>query len=237
MHTVILLPTYNERENVETIIPEIFTALPDAHILVIDDNSPDGTGTVVEQMTRHYPQLLLLRRKKKEGLGEAYKHAYRKILQDTKVEAVITMDADGSHNPAYLPQIVQALEEHDVVVGSRYVSGGGIENWETWRYLLSKYGNLYSFFLTGLRVFDLTAGFIGMRRSILERVELDKLAASGYAYQIELKFHLVHKQRGSIKEIPIIFKSRRGGESKISQHIIREGLYTPLRLFLERWKR
>ena len=235
MRYIILLPTYNERENVQNIIPEIFDVLPEAQIMVIDDNSPDGTGRVVDEMMRRYPKLSILKRAGKLGLGVAYKHAISEVLKTNDYDYVFTMDADGSHDPSYLAPMLEALAEYDLVVGSRYVKGGRVENWEKWRYLLSKYGNMYARFLTASGINDLTAGFIGVRTSTLRNMRLDELGSSGYAYQIEFKFHAVHHASARTREVPIVFKSRREGESKISHHIVREGLKTPLRLFLRRF--
>lgn len=232
--TVILLPTYNERENVDVIIPEIFAAHPDLHILVIDDNSPDGTGEVVRRLMEKYPNLRLLSRAGKEGLGVAYKHGMSETLRDAGVERVITMDADGSHPVEYLKDILKASETNDLVIGSRYTKGGGIENWEPWRYAMSRYGNLYARTLTGLPVRDLTAGYMCFHAPLLRRMNLDHVSASGYAFLMDLKFNAIHGYAARVKEVPIIFKSRREGESKISHHIIREGLKTPLRLFARR---
>lgn len=236
MKPLVLLPTYNERENVQTIIPEILAALPGSHVLVIDDNSPDGTAKVIEEMMRAEPRIQLLRRQKKDGLGEAYKHAYREALRDHRPEAFITMDADGSHDPKHLPDLLSALSNADLAIGSRYVAGGGIENWEAWRFALSRYGNLYSRIFTGVGINDLTAGFVAARRSLIERINFEDLGASGYAYQIEFKFYAVKKLGAKAVEVPIVFRSRREGESKISRHIVREGLKTPLRLFLQRFR-
>ena len=235
MRYIVLLPTYNERENVQNIIPEIFDVLPEADIMVIDDNSPDGTGDIVDEMIARYPQLSILKRPGKQGLGVAYNHAISEVLKHGDYDYVFTMDADGSHDPLYLATMLEALAEYDLVVGSRYVTGGGVENWETWRYMLSKYGNMYARFLTASGINDLTAGFIGVRTSTLRNMRFDELGSSGYAYQIEFKFHAVHHASARTKEVPIVFKSRREGESKISHHIVREGLKTPLRLFLRRF--
>lgn len=235
MRQVVLLPTYNERENVQTIIPEICRALPLAHVLVIDDNSPDGTGSVVESVMKTNERLHILKRPGKQGLGLAYKHAIAEVLKDPELESVITMDADGSHDPSYLPAMVAGLEDNGIVVGSRYVKGGGIENWELWRYMLSKYGNIYASLLTGTGINDLTAGFVAVTAEVLRNMRFDELSASGYAYQIEFKFHATKYAKAKALEVPIHFKSRREGESKISHHIVREGLKTPLRLFLRRF--
>lgn len=228
--TVILLPTYNERDNVARIVPEIFAVNPDLHILVIDDNSPDGTAEKVRSLMHTYPNVQLLSRPMKQGLGEAYKAGMLRVLADDTVEKVITMDADGSHSTEYLQDILCASDTHSLVIGSRYVQDGGIENWEKWRYLLSKCGNLYARRVTGLPVKDLTAGYMCFRTSLLSKIDLSSVQASGYAFLMELKFCAVHTLKCSFTEIPIIFKSRRGGESKISSHIIGEGIFTPWKL-------
>ena len=215
-------------------MPEIFAAHPDVHILVIDDNSPDGTGEEVRQLMGQYPDLELLARESKQGLGAAYKHGIQHVLKSGDVERIVMMDADGSHPVEYLAPMLLASKEYDLVVGSRYTKGGGRENWEPWRYAMSRYGNLYARTLTGLPVRDLTAGFLCFRGELLRRMDLDKVGASGYAFLMDLKYHAIADMKASVKEVPIIFKSRREGESKISHHIIREGLKTPLRLFLRR---
>jgi dolichol-phosphate mannosyltransferase len=232
--TVILTPTYNERENIRMIIPEIFAAHPDVHVLVIDDNSPDGTGEEVRTMMEQFPNLELLARESKQGLGAAYKHGIQHTLESGDVERIVMMDADGSHPVEYLAPMLEASKDYDLVVGSRYTKGGGIENWEPWRYAMSRYGNLYARTLTGLPVRDLTAGFLCFRGDLLSRMDLDKVGASGYAFLMDLKYHAIADMNAKATEVPIIFKSRREGESKISHHIIREGLKTPLRLFFRR---
>ena len=151
-------------------------------------------------------------------------------LADPAVERIFTMDADGSHATEYLPDMLRAGETHDLVIGSRYVPGGGIENWEPWRYLLSEWGNFYARTITGLAVRDLTAGYMCFRADLLRKIDLSRLQASGYAFLMELKFCATRSFRCSFKEVPIHFKARRGGESKISGHIIREGLSTPWKL-------
>jgi dolichol-phosphate mannosyltransferase len=235
--TVILLPTYNERENIKLIVPEIFAIDPEFYVLVIDDSSPDGTGEEVYSLMRSYPNLGLLTRPGKQGLGEAYKAGMIDVLKDASVERIITMDADGSHAATYLPALIAASKNHALVVGSRYVRGGGIENWEKWRYLLSQMGNFYARTVTGLPLKDLTAGFMCFQAEMLRKIDFSHLQASGYAFLMELKFHSVYTLKSSYAEVPIIFKARREGESKISRHIIREGLKTPWRLFFLRFSR
>lgn len=228
--TVVLLPTYNERENIVRIILEIFSVDHDLHLLVIDDNSPDGTGDAVRSYMRAYPNLELLSRPMKQGLGEAYKAGMLRVLADDTFEKVITMDADGSHATEYLEDILHASDKHDLVIGSRYVQGGGIENWEKWRHQLSKWGNFYARTITGLPTKDMTAGYMCFRTDLLRKIDFSHLQASGYAFLMELKFCAVHTLACSYKEIPIIFKARREGESKISRHIIGEGLLAPWKL-------
>lgn len=215
------------------LIPEIFRVVPDVRIVVVDDNSPDGTGDVVRSLTAQYPRLSLFSRPRKEGLGAAYKDALRHALATQEADPIILMDADGSHGVQYLPQIIAASRAHDLVVGSRYVEGGGIERWEWWRYLLSRLGNVYARFLTGLSLKDLTSGFVCIRAPSLREVDLSRMEASGYAFQIDLKYRLI-AAGARAREVPIIFQARRGGESKMSHHIITEGLRVPLKIFLER---
>ena len=237
MKDVLLLPTYNEKENVKTIIPEIFSLLPELNILVIDDNSPDGTAAVVEGMMPAYPNLKILKREKKTGLGNAYKEAMMQVRQDDDVRSVITMDADGSHQPKYLLDFMANIDNYDLIIGSRYVKGGGVENWELWRRYLSRFGNFYSKLLTGLPINDFTAGFMCIRRDFLNRLDFSHIGASGYSFLIELKYNLIGVLHARVKEVPIIFKVRREGESKLSNSIISEGAKTPWRIFFKRWQR
>jgi len=238
MKDVLLLPTYNEKENVKMIIPEIFAQVPEVEILVIDDSSPDGTAQAVEELMAIYPRLRILKRAEKTGLGNAYKEAMQLAMKDTDVRSVITMDADGSHQPKYLVDFLASINNYDLVIGSRYIRGGGVENWEFWRRCLSRFGNIYSKFFTGLAINDFTAGFMCIRTDLLRRLDFSRAGASGYSFLIELKFDLIHDLRARVKEVPIIFKVRREGESKLSNSIIGEGISTPLRIFLRRiWKK
>lgn len=231
MKDIILMPTYNEKENVKIIIPQIFSLIPDINILVIDDNSPDSTAEAVKSLMSQYPNLSLLSRSKKTGLGDAYKDAMRKVVADKEIRTIVTMDADGSHDPMYLPDLLKKADDNDLVIGSRYVKGGGVEKWEYWRRGLSRFGNLYAKFLTGLKINDFTAGFMAIKREYLGKIDLDKISSAGYSFLIELKFYLINKTKAKAFEVPIIFKSRYGGESKISRQIIREGIKTPLKFF------
>lgn len=233
---LVLVPTYDERDNVRALLPEIRAALPGAGILVIDDASPDGTGEAVRALMPTMPGLELLARPGKQGLGRAYVDAFRRVLGSSAPPRVlITMDADGSHAAEHLPALLAASAGAELVVGSRYVAGGAIEAWEPWRYGLSRLGNLYARTLTGLPIRDLTAGFMAIDAGVLGRIDLDRIGASGYAFLMDLKFQLVHRGGARVREVPILFRARRGGESKLSGHIVREGLTTPLRLWAARW--
>ncbi len=238
MKNIILLPTYNEKENVKIIIPEIFNLYPDVRVLVIDDNSPDKTSEVVKELMQKYPNLSILERPKKTGLGDAYKEAIKKVRVNKEINLVITMDADGSHSPEYLRDFFVNNNSFDLIIGSRYVKNGGVESWELWRKYLSRFGNLYTKALTGLKINDFTAGFMCIKRELLEKVNLNEISSSGYPFLIELKFFLINNFKAKTKEIPIIFKSRREGESKLSNQTIGDGIKTAPRLFLKRlWPR
>ncbi len=234
MKNIILIPTYNEKENIKFIVAEIFNLLPEIEILVIDDNSPDGTAQAVKLLMNQYSNLSLLERQQKTGLGDAYKEAMSKAVKNKEIDSIIIMDADGSHSPEYLKDFLDKISQHDLVIGSRYVKGGGVANWEMWRKNLSKFGNLYAKFFTGLSINDFTAGFMCIRRVFLEKLDFNMIGSSGYSFLIELKFYLIHGLGAKVFEAPIIFKSRREGESKLSRQIIKEGIKTPLRLFLKR---
>ena len=238
MYDIVVIPTYNEKENIGIIIPEICAVVPDAHIVVVDDNSPDATAEKVRELMRDLPQLSLVERKKKEGLGAAYKDILSRLAHDRNVRNVITMDADGSHDPKYIPDLLRSLRAYDLAIGSRYVRGGGVATWERWRMLLSKFGNLYARTLTRMQLWDLTAGFIGVRRELLEKVDFAKIGSGGYAYQIEFKVRSVREYGARACEIPIMFHERREGESKLSRQIIREGIRLPIVFFLRSlWKK
>lgn len=237
MKDIILLPTYNERENVSIIIPEILRLMPQIFVLVIDDNSPDGTAQSVRALMNQQPRVSLLLRHKKTGLGDAYVEAMRQVIQDKEIRFVITMDADGSHAPQSLNDLLAYGSEYDLIIGSRYVRGGGIASWEIWRKLLSRFGNTYARLLAGLPIHDCTSGFMCIRREILAKVRLDEISSVGYSFLIELKFHLINILHSRVKEVPIIFQSRQEGESKISNQIISEGMKAPWRLFKKRlWR-
>lgn len=229
MKNVILMPTYNEKKNIEKIVPQIFALLPEIYVLVIDDNSPDGTAFAVKELQKKYPNLSLILRPSKNGLGRAYLSAFSQVLQDENVQNVIMMDADLSHNPKYLPEMLKKSETFSVVVGSRYVHGGSTVGWEFWRRVLSFWGNFYCRNITGLPVMDCTGGFNVIRADLLRKINFSKIDMSGYAFIMEIKY-LLYKAGGKFFEIPITFVNRVGGESKISSHIISEGIIAPWKI-------
>ncbi len=231
--TIIVIPTYNERENIAVLIPQIFEYLPNTRIFVVDDNSPDNTAEMVFSLQKQYPLVSLTSRSEKNGLGSAYIHSFNLLKKETDIDWVITMDADGSHHPKYIADFIKKFDEADLVIGSRYTKGGGIKDWEWHRYLLSFFGNLYVRTLLRLPIKDITAGYNCYKKSTLDELNFDLIRANGYAFQIDMKTHY-SKQGKNIVEVPIIFTGRVGGESKISGSIILEGLKYPFRWL---WKK
>lgn len=233
MKDVVVIPTYNEKENIAVLVPEIFRIIPDIHVMVVDDNSPDQTGALVQSLMKRFNNLSLLMRDKKDGLGKAYIYAFQKILNEGKYQNVIMMDADLSHDPAVLPEMIRQSKDYSVVVGSRYIKNGSIVGWELWRRMLSLFGNHYCRVITRLPVCECTGGFNLMNTELLRRIDFKRFNSSGYAFIMELKYSL-HKAGGTFKEIPITFKNRVGGESKISNHIITEGIVAPWKMILKK---
>ncbi len=233
METIILLPTYNEKENIRAVIPKIFATVPHVSVMVIDDNSPDGTAAAVTELTAQFPRLILYSRPKKEGLGRAYSDAFSKILTEGRFTHICTVDADGSHDPSYLPELIRLGANHDLVIGSRYTGEGGIEGWELWRKILSRGGNWYCRLVTGLPITDCTSGFMCLNTKMLREINFSEIDPSGYAFLMHLKYK-IWKLGKRIVELPILFKSRLSGESKISLRIIQEGVLLPWNLI--RWQ-
>ncbi len=220
--TLIIIPTYNERENLESIIAAIHTVLGTAHVLVVDDNSPDGTGDIADRLAASDERVHVLHRAGKAGLGKAYLAGFEWALQHD-YERIFEMDADFSHDPKYLPAMLAATDSADMAVGSRYVAGGGTRDWGLLRKFISRGGGLYARTILGMKVQDLTAGFICYRRETLERLPLADVSSSGYVFQIELKYR-VHRLGMSIVEVPIVFPDRIAGESKMSPNIAAEAI-------------
>lgn len=226
--TLIIIPTYNERENIERMLSAVHTAVPDVDVLVVDDGSPDGTGDLVEARRASDPRVHLLRRSGKLGLGTAYLAGFAYALE-RDYERVFEMDADFSHDPKYLQPMLDASAEADMVIGSRYVEGGGTVDWGLSRRLISRGGGLYARTILGLSIRDLTAGFVCYRRSALETISLGEVFSTGYCFQIELKYR-VYRAGLRLVEIPIVFPDRVAGVSKMSAEIAREALVQVLRL-------
>jgi dolichol-phosphate mannosyltransferase len=229
MRAIIVVPTYNEAENIRLLLPQILAAVPRARVLVVDDNSPDGTASVVRELRNDNPEIELHERPGKLGLGSAYAEVFLRLVRASDVDAVCTMDADFSHDPAVLPKFLEEIRDVDLVIGSRYVRGGRVEGWSVWRRLLSRGGNLYARLVSRVPVRDLTSGFACFRRTALERIPLLTLHSSGYAHLIEMK-GLAHQAGARIKEVPIAFAERRHGSSKLNWAIVREGLVAPWRI-------
>jgi dolichol-phosphate mannosyltransferase len=227
----ILLPTYNENDNIEAMLREIFSIVPGVDVLVIDDMSPDGTAVTVKRLQAEFPNLNLLVPPKREGLGKAYLAGMAESID--VADALITMDADFSHNPAHLPALIEAGQTHDLVIGSRYTRSGGVSGWATWRRVLSGGGNFYARLIAGLPFRDVTSGFQMLRCDRLRCVDRSQIVASGYAFLMELKFRML-RAGATWTEVPIVFVARRGGESKLSIHIVAEGVITPWRLRFSR---
>jgi dolichol-phosphate mannosyltransferase len=226
----IVLPTYDERDSVSPLLAELRARLgPVVRILVVDDGSPDGTAAIVREVAARDPAVELLSRPAKLGLASAYQTALRRVLDEDRDDCVVTMDADFSHHPRYVPALVAAAASHDLVVGSRYVAGGGIDNWGAHRRLLSLAGNWYARAVTGTPVRDLTAGFTCMRTDFLRTVPFERIEARGYAWLIALKT-LFYWRGARIRELPIRFVERRFGQSKLSSNIVYEGLIEPWRI-------
>lgn len=220
----LVLPTYNEAENLEPLVAAALANLPDtARVLVVDDNSPDGTGDLADRLKAEEPRIDVLHRTQKEGLGPAYIAGFRHALA-AGADRILEMDSDFSHDPADLPRLLAATEEADVAIGSRYVSGGGVENWSKVRQAISRGGSTYARALLGLPIRDLTGGFKCFRREVLEAIDLDAIGARGYAFQVEMTYRAI-ELGFSVAEVPIVFRERRAGASKMSRSIVLEAAW------------
>jgi dolichol-phosphate mannosyltransferase len=219
---LVVIPTYNERENLPRLLEELLALPFNLSVLVVDDNSPDGTGRLAEELSRGEPRLHVLHRPRKMGLGSAYREGFAWALQ-RDFDRVVEMDADFSHDPRALPRLIAASAETDLVIGSRYVDGGGTAGWGALRRCVSRGGCLYARLILGAPVRDLTGGFKCFRRRVLEAIDLGKVASEGYSFQIEMTYRAL-KAGFSVKELPILFTDRRGGESKMSWRIFWEAI-------------
>jgi len=232
---VVIIPTYNEIENIESIVRAVFSLEKTFHILIVDDNSPDGTAQkVVELQTEFSEKLFLEVRKKKSGLGTAYVHGFKWALKKN-YEFIFEMDADFSHNPKDLERLHEAcVNGADLAVGSRYVTGVNVVNWPLSRVLLSYFASVYVRMITGMKIMDATAGFICYKKYVLETINLDKIKFIGYAFQIEMKYRAFAK-KFNIQEVPVIFTDRTKGQSKMSGAIIKEAVFGVLSLRIKKF--
>lgn len=233
MNILVCIPTYNERENVENIIRAVLEQGSDIEILIIDDNSPDGTAAIVEVLKRQNPRVHLLKRPGKLGLGTAYVDGFTYGLALPQVGYLMEMDADFSHDPRYIKDFREAIEDCDLVIGSRYVDGISIVNWPISRLLLSYFASIYVRVITGMPIHDPTGGFKCFRREVLEWLDLKKIKSNGYGFQIEMNFY-VWRGGFRMKEIPILFIERRAGSSKMSRKIVWEAVRGVWKLFLKK---
>jgi dolichol-phosphate mannosyltransferase len=223
----LVLPTYNEAENLEPIVDaarrSLATASPDHRLLIVDDNSPDGTGEIADRLAEGDESIEVLHRARKEGLGPAYLAGFRVALAGG-AQRIIEMDADFSHDPGYLPALIEATERADLAIGSRYVPGGGITDWGPMRRLISRGGSAYARAALSLPIKDLTGGFKCFRRIVLETINLDTIEARGYAFQVETTYRAI-KAGFRVVEVPIVFKDRTDGTSKMSKSIVAEAMW------------
>lgn len=226
--TLIIIPTYNERENVAMLIRQVLSVVPDSDILLVDDNSPDHTADHAEELFAAEPRFAVLRRKGPRGLGRSYADGYRYAI-DRGYPRLVQMDSDFSHDPNSLPDLIKLSEANDVVIGSRYCEGGKVDNWPLHRRFLSRFANRYVSSITGLSVQDATSGFRCYKRKALESIMKDSIRAEGYAFLVETVFK-AFQDCLSIVEIPITFVDRREGRSKISRRVILESIIIPWRL-------
>lgn len=224
---LIIIPTYNERENIAALVRRVVEQLPECRVLIMDDNSPDGTGQIGDELAESDSRVRVVHRPSKDGLGKAYLAGFRQALA-SHAEYVFQMDADFSHDPAYLPTFLELIERADLVIGSRYVAGGGVTNWGVHRKLISGLGNAFARTVLELPVRDATAGFRCYRRTVLDAIDLDSIQSEGYAFQIEMAYR-AHQRGFRVAEFPIIFPDRVHGRSKMSKKIIAEALLFVIR--------
>lgn len=233
---LVVIPTYNEADNIERLIEEVTGAVEGIRVLVVDDNSPDGTSEIVRAICEKNHDVLLETRPGKLGLGTAYVHGFKRALSVPEVDCIFGMDADFSHSPQYLPDFLDALEQNDLVVGSRYLEGISVVNWPIRRLFISFVANNYARFITGLPTRDCTSGFCCYKRDVLEKINLDAVRTRGYSFLVEMKYR-AHKLGFKIGEVPIIFFERRSGKTKMSKFDILEAVFTVWKLRLGLFER
>ena len=235
MKALIIIPTYNEKENIHEIIPAVLKQDKSIDVLIIDDNSPDGTAEIVQSMMKSNQRIHLLQRAGKFGLGSAYIVGFKYAIQN-EYDYIFEMDADFSHNPELIPEFLREIKHYDLVIGSRYVNGVNVVNWPFRRLLLSYIASKYVRFVTGIPVKDPTSGYKCFRKEVLQTIDIDKVLSDGYSFQIEINYK-VRKKGFRIKEIPIIFIDRRSGQSKMSKKIVIEAMFVvwQLRFFNKLW--
>ena len=230
----VILPTYNEAENLERVVGAVLEQLPETgRVLIVDDNSPDGTGEIADRLAASNDSISVLHRQRKEGLGPAYLAGFQVAL-DAGAQRIVEMDADFSHDPAYLPKLIAAADHYDLVIGSRYVPGGGVTDWGQMRRLISRGGSTYARLALRLPVRDLTGGFKCFRREVLEAIDLDTIEARGYAFQVETTYRAL-KAGFRVVEIPIVFRDRTDGTSKMSRSIVAEAIWRVPAMRFRRW--
>jgi dolichol-phosphate mannosyltransferase len=234
MPTLVIIPTYNEKQNIQSLTEKILDLSDDIHALVVDDNSPDGTGQLVDDLCKSNPRLKVIHRAGKLGLGTAYKAGFDYALKNN-YDRTITMDADFSHNPKYIPTLIENNKTHDISIGSRYVPNGGTQNWCFHRKLVSSTANFLARFLLGLRAHDCTAGFRCYRKEVLQAINFNEIKSEGYSFLVEM-LNSCTRHGFTVGEIPIIFENRIAGTSKISKKEIFAAILTLLRLSLQKDK-
>ncbi|MFH1194511.1 MAG: polyprenol monophosphomannose synthase [bacterium] len=222
MKSIVIIPTYNELSNIQKLIPDLLDRYPEIHVLVVDDNSPDGTGDYVEKLAAGDTRIKIIRRQGKMGLGTAYVEGFKYTIENG-YDVVIQMDADYSHDPEKIEEFLELIDNYDLIIGSRYVTGVNVINWPMSRLLLSYFANKYTQIVTGLPIKDCTAGFKCFKTNVLKSINLDKVRSNGYSFQIEMHFK-VWKRGFNIHEIPIVFTDRFEGKSKMSKKIVREAI-------------
>ncbi|MFH2059874.1 MAG: polyprenol monophosphomannose synthase [Pseudomonadota bacterium] len=225
---MIIMPTYNEQDVIKKIIEAIFLMVPDIYVTIVDDNSPDGTGKIADDLALENSRVHVIHRSKKTGLGTAYVKGFQFALSQN-MDYIFEMDADFSHDPKYLPEMLNEIQTSDLVIGSRYYEGVRVDGWRFRRLILSKFANMFASYIIIIPVWDFTSGFKCYRREVLENIDLNSIHSNGYSFQIEMKTY-AYRKGFRLKEIPILFKERSSGTSKLSREIAWEAFWTVLRL-------